>query len=446
MSKPSDHQPRLRRELTLLDSLMINLGVILGSAIFLVPASIGAQTPSPWIAALVWIVAGLMSLSGALTFAELSSLFPQAGGQFVYLEKAYSPFWGFLYGWTLFAVIQTASIAAVSVAFMTYLGYFMSLSPAGIKIGAILLILSLTAWNTLSLRLSANTQNVTTLLKLAMLGGIVAVCFLFGGDGREAFGRLAGSGGAGLGPAGYTTALIAALWAFDGWISITYVGGEVKNPQRTLPLSLTHSVLVLAVLYAAVQLAFSYALPRETLVQSSRVASDAVVATLGAWGGALVALAVIVSCFSSNNAMILSGARVYYAMSVQGVFLKPLARLNRRNLPANALWAQSVWACAISLTGSYDQLFTYVVVCSWFFYMMSAAGVIVLRRKAPHLHRPYRMPAYPWLPATFVLLAAALLVNALVTNPRDSLIGVGIMLAGTPFYRYWRRRGSKAPD
>ncbi|MEE8583978.1 MAG: amino acid permease [Acidobacteriota bacterium] len=434
-------QPALRRELNLLDALMINVGVILGSAIFLVPALIADKSGTPWMAALVWVVAGFMSWCGAVTFAELATLFPKAGGQYVYLERAYHPFLGFLYGWTVFAVIQTASIAAVSVAFMTYLAYFFPFSDAGIKLGAVLLILGLTAWNCLSLRLGATTQNFTTLLKLALLALIALACFYFGGEGSPAFGAFLPQSSAGL--TGFTLALVAALWAFDGWISITYMASEVRQPQRNLPRSIFHSVLLLGGLYVLVQLAFAYALPSERLFVSERVASEAVEYLLGPLGGGLVALAVVISCFAANNGMVLSGARVYYAMAADGRFFRPLARLSSRSIPANALIAQGIWAALLSLSGSYDQLLTYVVVCSWIFYLLSATALIVLRRKRPELPRPYRVPGYPYLPGLFILMAAALLINTLWSDPRNSLIGIGITLAGAPLYFYWRQEQGK---
>ena len=435
----------LRRELNLFDALLINVGTTLASAAFIVHANVLAGVGTPLLAGFVWILAGLFSWCGAVTFAELAVLYPRAGGEYVYLEKAYHPFWGFLYGWTLFAVIQTGSMAAVSVALMTYVGYFVPLTPAMVKTGAIGLILGLSLLNCISLRTSANTQNATTILKLLMVGGIIVLCFLYGGEGVAAFKQFLPERDVPVGAiAGFGAAMIAALWAYDGWISITFVGGEVKEPGRFLPRAMSYSVIVLVAIYVTLQFAYSYALPQEEMMVSTRVAADAAENAIGRIGGSIVSLAVIISCFAAVNGFVFTGARVYYAMAIDRAFFRSASKLTRKSIPANAIWFQAVWASGLTLSGSYDQLFTYVVFDSWLFYALGAVGVIVLRSKEPDRPRPYRVIGYPYIPILFATFASALLLETLISNPRDSLFGIGIMFIGVPAYFYWTRPSARS--
>ena len=439
LGHPESDATEFTRGLTLFDALMINVGTTLASAIFIVPAIVMANTGTAFMSGLVWVVAGVLSWCGAVTFAELAVLYPRAGGEYVYLQKAYTRFWGFLYGWTLFGVIQTASIAAVAVAFMTYLDYFSPMEPTTRTGGAIVLIVGLSAWNCISLRTSANTQNSTTVAKLAVVAMMSAACFLYGGDGVAAFREMVPNDPATRTVAGFGAAMVAALWAFDGWVSITFVGGEVKDPGRALPRALSYSALGLIGIYIIITNGFIYALPAEQMAFSERVAADAVEHVLGTVGGGLVSLAVIVSCFAALNGFIFTGARVYYAMARDGAFFPWAAKLSDRQIPVRAIAAQAVWASALTFTGRYDQLFTYVVFTSWLFYMLGAAGVIVLRHREPHRVRPYEAIGYPYITVIFGLFAWALLLHTLWDNPRDSLIGLGIMLVGVPAYYYWTR-------
>lgn len=445
--KNPDEKQGLARELGLFDALMINIGTILGSAIFVVPAMILAETGSPMKALAVWLAAGVLSWCGAVTIAELGVLFPKAGGLYVYLEEAYSPFLGYLYGWTLFSVIQTASIAAVSVAMMTYVAYLIPMTALQIKVWSILLILALSVWNCRSLRTSATTQNLFTIAKLVGVGLIAIVCLALGSQGlfiQENTILLPQSGSPLL---GFGLALVAALWAFDGWISVTFVGGEVRRPDRFLPISLSLSVVILVAIYLIVNLGFLATLTLDSMAASERVAADAVEAILGGAGGAFVAATVAVSCFAALNGFIFTGARVYYAMAQDGAFFSSFGKLSKNRVPVNAVLAQGVWASLIALTGTYDQLFTYVVVDSWLFYALAAAGVFVLRRRRPDLSRPYRAIGYPVVPLAFVLVSGALLVTAFIADPRDALIGLGIMAVGIPLYPVWRRdRGASTSD
>jgi APA family basic amino acid/polyamine antiporter len=446
----SDTSPELRRELTLLDSTMINVGTMIASAIFIVPATIAMHAQGSALTIIVWVVGGLVSLMGALAIAELGAAMPEAGGQFVYLREAYGPAWGFLYGWGAFMVINTASIAAIAVAFGQYLGYFFSFGAVEVKIVAIASTIILTTLNCFGLKLGAWTQNVFTFLKMAALAAIVALSFFLKGGAAANFTPLfpAKEFSSLLGPLGL--AMVAALWAYDGWIEITYVGSEVKNPQRNLPLSIIFSTLIVMVLYVLISLACVYVLSvgkmalaqaqAETTGEAYLVASDVATTLIGPVGAALVTVAIVISTLGSNNGIIFTSARIPYAMAKEGLFFQAMANVNEKyRVPLTALIIQGVWACILTASGTYDQLFTYVVFVSWLFYAMSCGAVIILRRKAPNLARPYKTWGYPLVPLIFILFAIWLVINTIREAPRDAAIGAGIMLSGLPIYFYWRR-------
>ena len=437
----SENAPELRRELTLLDSTMINAGTMIASAIFIVPATIALHAQGSALTVIVWVVGGLVSLMGALAIAELGAAMPEAGGQFVYLRAAYGPVWGFLYGWGAFMVINTASIAAIAVAFAQYLGYFFPLSDAEIKIVAMLSTVVLTTLNCFGLKMGAWTQNVFTFLKMAALAGIVMVSFVLKGGAVENFTPFfpAQSFSSLLGPLGL--AMVAALWAYDGWIEITYVGSEVKNPQRNLPLSIIFSTLIVMVLYVLISIACVYVLSVETMAQAKLVAAEAATKMIGPQGAALVTIAILISTLGSNNGIVFTAARIPYAMAKEKLFFQSMGQVHKKyRVPMVALIVQGVWACILTASGRYDQLYTYVVFVSWLFYAMSCGAVIVLRHKAPNMPRPYKTWGYPVVPVIFILFAIWLMLNTIIEAPRDAAIGVGIMLSGLPIYFYWKKK------
>lgn len=439
----SENAPELRRELTLLDSTMINVGTMIASAIFIVPATIAMHAQGSALTVIVWIVGGLVSLMGALAIAELGAAMPEAGGQFVYLREAYGPVWGFLYGWGAFMVINTASIAAIAVAFAQYLGYFFPLTGTEIKIVAILSTVGLTTINCFGLKLGAWTQNLFTFLKMAALAGIVVLSFVLKGGTVENFTPLfpAQAFSSLLGPLGL--AMVAALWAYDGWIEITYVGSEVKNPQRNLPLSIIFSTVIVIVLYVLISLACVYVLSVGTMAQAKLVAAEVATTILGPAGAALVTIAILISTLGSNHGIVFTAARIPYAMAKEKLFFQSMAKVSAKyHVPLVALIVQGVWACILTASGSYDQLYTYVVFVSWLFYAMSCGAVLILRWKAPNMPRPYKTWGYPVVPIIFILFAIWLMVNTIVEAPRDAAIGAGIMLSGLPIYFYWKKKGS----
>jgi APA family basic amino acid/polyamine antiporter len=435
----------LPRTLGLFDATMINVGTIVASGIFLVPTDVARRLDSAPLNLAVWVVATVVSLLGALTIAELGAALPRAGGLFVYLREAYGPIWGFFYGWALFIVIQTGSIAAVAVAFATYLSHFVPLGTLGVKAVAVLSIAVLTGINVLGVREGAWTQNVVTVAKILVIGGLLAIAF---SAPTGSWSNLAEPGSAAASwPLwlAFGTALLGPLWAFDGWIHTSYVGGEIRNPGRNLPWSTIASVVIVGAVYLALNAAYLYVLRVDGIARSELVAADTAAAVLGAAGAGFAAALVMLTTLGSTNGMILAGPRVYYAMARDGLFFPAVARVHSRfRTPAVSLLVQATWSALLVFTGTYEQLFTYVVFASWVFYGMGAAAVFVLRRRRD-LVRPYEVWGYPWVPALFVAFTGALLANTLLTRPRDSLVGLGLMLAGVPFYLFWRRRAPARP-
>ncbi len=431
------HQ-ELRRELTLLDSTMINVGSMVASAIFIVPTSIAAQIESSLVVVLGWVVGGIISLFGALAIAELGALMPRAGGQYVFLREAFSPLWGFLYGWTAFVVIISGSISAIAVAFATYLGYFFPMDSLAIKTVAIASILFLTVINCFGVKLGAMVQNGFTFVKIAALGALILLSFLLSGGSAANFSPLLPSVPASSLLGSILVAMIAVLWAYDGWIEITFVAGEVIQPEKNIHRSLLLSTAIVVALYVAINLGYIYVLGLEKISQSQLVASDAATVLMGPTGAAFVVAAVVISTFGANNGFIITGARIYYAMAKQRLFFRPFASVHAYySTPIPSLLGQGIWASVLVLTGTYEQLFTYVVFASWVFYAMACGAVFILRKRWPERDRPYRTWGFPYTSIIFILFASVLVVSSIWQNPRDSLIGVGMIVSGIPMYLFW---------
>jgi APA family basic amino acid/polyamine antiporter len=421
---------------------MINVGTMVASAIFIVPSAIAAGFLASVPSILVWVIGGMVSMAGALCMAELGAAMPDAGGQYVYLQRAYSPAVGFLYGWAAFLVINTASIAAVAVGFATYLQFFVPLSGNGIKAVASVSILALTAINCLGLRVGATTQNVLTVLKMGSLGAIVLLGLLLHGGSMSNWLPLMPSGGMVSVAVAIGPALVAVLWAYDGWIESTYVGSEIRRPERNLPLSIVLSVVIVTALYVLVVGAYTYLLSPAKMAASPLVASDAMKVVIGAGGAAFVAAAILIATLGANNGMIFTSARIPYAMARNRLFFAWAARLHPVfRSPVITLLVQGGVAVALTMTGSYVQLSTYVVFVSFLFYALSAAAVIVLRFRAPSLIRPYRAWGYPFTPILFIAFAMYLVIDTIVQTPRDSAVGAAIVAAGLPAYWYWKKAG-----
>ena len=435
-------QPKLKRVLSLLDATMINAGGIIGSGIFMVPAAVAMFTGSASLFFMVWIAGGIVSLFGALSVAELGAAMPRAGGQYVYLSEAYGPVWGYLYGWSAVAVINTASIAAVGVAFSEYLRFFFPITDVSIKGIAVATIVLLTIINILDVKSGARFQNLFTISKLGAIFVIIILGLVMEGGSNQnlspffsdqSFTEL-------VGPLGL--AMVSVLWTFDGWIFITYVAGEVKNPGRNIPLSLIFCMLIVVTIYLLLNYVLIYTLGFTGMNGSDLVVSDAASVFLGNKGAAIVTLIILISLIGANNGFVLTSARINYAMAKDKLFFYQASQIHPRfKSPANALIIQCVWASLLTFTGTFNQLITYIIFASWIFYGMSAGAVIILRNKKPDMERPYKTPLYPWIPIIFILFAIFLTINTIIEAPRDAAIGAGIILAGLPMYYYWKNNG-----
>ena len=433
------NQSNLKRVLSLTDAIMINVGGILGSGIFMVPATVALYTLSSSLFFLVWIIGGIVSLFGALSVAELGAAMPKAGGQYVFLNKAYGPLWGFLYGWTAVAVINTASIAAVAMAFSEYLGFFFVLSRFEIKVIAILSIVILTIINIIDVKSGARFQNLFTYTKISAISIVILLGLTLNGGSLNNFYPMIidKSFFSLVGPLGL--AMVAVLWTFDGWIFVTYVAGEVKDPGRNIPLSIILCMVIVLSIYLALNYVLVYVLGFDKMIGSELVMSDAASVFLGGKGAAIITVIILISLIGANNGFVLTSARINYAMSKDGLFFKQASTIHSKfKSPANALLMQCAWSSILTLTGTFNQLITYIIFASWIFYAMSAGAVIILRNKLPDLKRPYKTPLYPWIPITFIFFAVFLTINTILEAPRDASIGSVLILTGLPFYKYWK--------
>jgi APA family basic amino acid/polyamine antiporter len=462
----SSPQPQLVRCLGLWSAVSVVVGSIIGSGIFLTPQSVAAAVQIPGIMILTWVVTGLLTLAGALTNAEIASEITDAGGQYVFFRVLYKDLVAFLFGWSTFIVYQTGSIAAIAVAFARYLGYFVTLphlSPdleawklplvgniapladIGVKLCAIGIIVLLTVINYRGVKFGSAVQNIFTSMKVVAIGAIIVLGFTLGGGSTEHFLPLWGtpSSGSLLGAVGI--AMIATLWSYDGWNSLTFMAGEVIEPQRTIPRALVIGTVAVIAIYVLTNLAYLYVLPIGAMAGSKLVAADMMEKIMPGFGGAAIALAVMISTFGSVNATSMTTARVYYAMARDGLFFRGMREVHPKfRTPSTSLVVQCIWASVLTLTGTYDQIFTYVVFAGWIFYALGAGGIFILRRRFPNPSRPYRVPGYPLVPLLFILVATWFVLNTLVNQTADSMVGLILLAAGIPFYAYWKRSMHKA--
>lgn len=448
----------LKRDLGLWSAVAIVVGTVIGSGIFIVPNTMVRNVGSPEMVFVVWVVGGLMSLSGALTYAELSAAMPGAGGEYVYLREAYGPLWSFLYGWTQMWVAKSGSIATLATAFFLYLSNFhpelkqsvgqipVPLGPSGapldVSFGQILamaLILMLGGLNYFGVKIGGQVQVLVTICKVGLIFAVIVIG-LGSGHGEVAnFQTVTPVSSAGV--AAFFAALVAALWAYDGWNNVSMVASEIRNPQRNLPLALIGGTLGVMAIYLLANLAYFYVLPAQEVAASDLVAADMMRKILGQPGANAVSLAAMISIFAALNGSILTGSRVPYAMAVDGLFFKPVAKVHPVfRTPGISILALSAWSAILVLSGRYDQLFTYVIFASWILYGMTTAAVLVLRRKRPEMPRPYHTFGYPVVPIVFVMSALGLVISTLFNSPRESLLGLSLVLAGLPFYYYWSKR------
>jgi APA family basic amino acid/polyamine antiporter len=432
-------QPNLLRALGLWQAAAIVVGIMIGSAIFIVPAEITREVGSARAGMAVWIVAGVLSLFGALSFAELAAMLPQAGGQYVYLREAYGPLTGFLCGWMFFTVQQSGGNATLAAGFARYLGNFFPLAPWEQKAAGIAAVLVPTAINYLGVREGGWVQSALTGLNLGTIVALIALGYLLTHGAPAKPASIAAPNGMGFLSA-FGVAMVAALWAYEGWNNVTFAGGEVERPERNLPLALILGTSAVILIYVGLNLVYYHVLTLPEIAQSKRVGADAAVRIFGPWGANVVAMAVIIAAIGSLNGSILSGARVYYAMAKDGLFFKWCAAVHPRfRTPHHALVVQGVWSAFLVLLADYEQLFTYTVFAGWLFYALTSLGVIILRHKLPDLPRPYRVIGYPFVPIIFVITAAWFVMNMLVEKPVEAGWGAVIVALGVPVYYVWRR-------
>jgi basic amino acid/polyamine antiporter, APA family len=436
----------LLRRLGFKESFAIVVGSMIGTGVFLKTAVMAQEAGSPLYVLLAWLVAGLLSFMGALAYAELGCLFPAAGGEYVFLRKAYGPLTGFLYGWTRFWIASPGSIAAYAIGSVTFLESFLPVTSHRSEM-AIAIIVLFTTLNCFSVQFGGAVQTAMTAMKILMIFGLAASILTFGaGTGWDHLGSATASAGW-KSWSGFGAAVLAALWAFDGWNNLSMAAGEIRNPDRVIPRALAWGLIAVLFLYVGVNLAYFYALPFAEIVNSnSSLHPDALpVATkaaLQSFGGAAVAILSIAFVFSALGAMngtILTGARVPYAMAQDGLMWSRLGEANARtHSPVASTVVQGVWACVLAISGTFDQLTNCIVFSSWIFYALVTFSLFHFRRTLPA--PAYRTPAFPWPPIVFIACALLLIVNTLWTMPRESLAGLGLIAAGIPVYFLFRNR------
>jgi basic amino acid/polyamine antiporter, APA family len=451
---PSD--AKLVRRLSLTDSILLLAGGIIGSGIFLTAKDVAINTRHPWLFLTVWVVGMGMALLACFAFAELGSMFPHAGGQYVYMREAYGDTAGFLYGWMYFTVSATGTVAALGVGFATYLCQtFPALHAAQVILPlrfvditrghliALAAIALQTLINIFGVKKGAILQNVATWAKF----GAIAI-FVLGGLllGRGSWDHFRHS----LIPAGNEhvsiitgvgIALIAVFWAYDGWVYVTFVGGEIKDPQRNVPRALIWGLLLVGVVYICINAVYVYALPMNEIAAQEAVAQTAAVSMFCGRVAPWLSMMVALSCFGAMAPCLMSGARVYYAMAEDRIFFHSLAKVHPRwHTPVMSLVLQAIWASVLALSGKYDELFTYVMFMMVLSYVLTVVGLFILRRTQPDLPRPYRCTGYPWMPAIYVVLGSLWAINAAVEKKKETLVGTAIVLLGVPFYFYWKKQ------
>jgi len=447
----------LKRDLGPWAAASIVIGTVIGSGIFLVPHDMILRVGTPGWVFVVWIFGGLLTLAGALSYAELAAAIPEAGGEYAYLREAYGPLWGFLYSWTQMWVAKSGSIATLATGFFYYLanffpaldGVFYRLplplgphgSPLDLRWGQLLAIglIAALAWlNYFGVKLGGDVQVAVTTVKVVLIAGIVVAGLGFGSPHAAA-----PVSAVPLTAAGFFAALVAALWAYDGWNNVAMVASEVRDPQRNLPRALIGGTLAVIAIYLLANAAYFRVLSPVEVGASPRVAGEMMRRILGAAGAGGVSIAAMISIFAALNGSILTGSRVPYAAARQGYFFRAIARVDEKHrTPGVSILALSAWSALLVLSGSYRQLFTYVIFASWILYGMATAAVIVLRIKRPDLPRPYRTFGYPVVPILFVLVAGVFIISTLWDSPRESIMGIALILLGLPFYAYWSHRRS----
>ncbi len=460
-------------------TLAIVIGAVIGSGIFKKPALMSQQLGSPELLIAVWVIAGIVTLFGALTNAEIAGFITSTGGQYKYFEKMYGKAFAFLYGWSLFAVIQCGSIASISYVFGEYsqnfvhlfrfpeamelaykihipfIGIIYPLQNIGVKLVTCGLITLLSLVNCIDVRLGGSIASIFTTSKIVAILILVFFGFIYQGGSVQNFTNVGGNMGNINMFTGIIAALSGAFWAYDGWNNITYIAGEVKNSQRNIPLALFFGTLIIISVYILINLAYLYVMPVFAMSKSTLVAADVARISIGEFGAGFVSGAVLLSTFGTSNGTILASARVYYAMAHDNMFFKSIGKVHKtRRTPINALALQAVWSCALVLSGTFDTLTDMLIFVSWIFYAFGAYGVFVLRKKMPDVVRPYKVWGYPYVPTIFVIFASVFVVFTLYNDIDmyisgkseiiNSVFGLFLVSTGIPFYIYFQKANEKA--
>jgi basic amino acid/polyamine antiporter, APA family len=439
---------QLVRTLRLWDMVLLIIGSVIGSGIFLVPGVILRQVDgSVALASLVWITGGVLSLLGALTYGELAAMRPVSGGIYVYIREGFGAVPAFLYGWAMFVAIASGTVASLAVAFSTYLSTIVPLNGWADKLVAVGVIAVVTVVNVWGTRRSADLQNWTTLVKLSLILGMSAL-LLWRGHGYSGIPQALWPERAGASLfASFGLAMIAVLWAYEGWQFVTYCAGETVNPQRNFPRALLWSVLLLASVYLLANVGYLAALGPQRAASTDTIAASSMAATLGPAAAKFVSLIILVSVFSAINSVSLTAPRVFYAMAADGLFFRKLAEVHPRfRTPAFAVTALGVWSAILACMGRFQGLVNYTMFVAWIFYGLGAASIFAYRRKRPELPRPYLVPGYPWTPLLFVAAASALVLNVIVSTPRNAAVGLATVVIGLPAYLVWRRRAENTAN
>lgn len=469
----SEHASSFKQSLGLLDATMIVAGSMIGSGIFIVSADIARNVGSPGWLIFVWIITGFMTITAALSYGELSGMFPKAGGQYVYLKEAYNPLIGFLYGWSFFAVIQTGTIAAVAVAFSKFAGHFFPIfelidlkkNPGHSNMIAdlgfvqiqyahllsVALILLLTYINTRGVKEGKLIQTTFTIAKLAALFGLIIFGFILasgdawsanwsdawsmkglGADGQVSVANVVGAAAFGA----IAASMVGSVFSSDAWNNVTFIAGEIKNPKRNIGLSLFLGTLIVTVIYVSANLMYTYVLPMSEIASApqDRVATAASLQIFGAAGAGIIAALIMVSTFGCNNGLILAGARVYYTMAKDGLFFKRTGVLNKNAVPGFGLWIQAILCCLWCISGKYGELLDMVSFVVVMFYMLTITGLFILRKKRPDAERPYKAFGYPVLPVLYIIMGLAFCILLIIYRPKFTWPGLIITLIGIPIY------------
>lgn len=471
-SAPSS--PGLKRSLGLVATFFLVISSVIGSGVYKKVAPMSAELGEPLLVLLAWIAAGIITLFGALSNAEIASMMADAGGEYVYFKRIYNRFMAFMFGWSCFTVIRSSALASIAYVFaqsfnqllplpqlpesmtsISLFGVFTPFDNFGVKLLTILLITIFTAYNTLGVGAG---ERLSRYVSYAVIGSIVLVSMagltIGGGSWSNLMSTSASHDPGQLFSITFIqhffSAMLAAFWAYEGWSSIGYLGGEIKDANRNLPLALVYGVLCIIALYTTINFVYLYVLPVDQIIaaheQQNTIAAIAVVEHfLGGAGGMLMALLILFTTFGSTNSTTISPPRLYYAMAKDGLFFKMAARISdRHHIPGNALWLQAGWASLLVLSGSFDQLTDMLVFASFFFYGAVTAGVFILRYREPQTPRPYKAWGYPVVPAIFLLFCVALIIITFTTKPREAFLGIGLMLTGIPFWWHWNRKPSQA--